>query len=333
MANALSRGLGRAESSMHVTTPRFETSTTRRRKYMTQQYIASRCVWYNVIAGTKYAGDLTRGSLYNACDSVACDAGSAIHGRGRGAGDAEYKAGYMDGRMQKVEPRGHSSKSQQDVLIGAQAAAAAVLPNLLLRHPSLDTRPPSRVIAPASCIPVAMSSHDESEDEELKYAIALSLQQPARTEEQKDEEQDAAPGPTRSDGRDSSSFTLLSLNRKRMESERLARLAAKRTRTVDEDDDDVQEIPAPKKGRPSLTNRRNDHVPIPYPNGVVKRTWTRGYDRSDDVIQIDEILQKDKLLLAFFSSFQWNEPWLLRKINLSQTKVLLAAFAANDAQV
>ncbi|KAG5925566.1 hypothetical protein E4U42_004168 [Claviceps africana] len=193
-----------------------------------------------------------------------------------------------------------------------------------------------------------MVSQDESEDEDLKYAIALSLQQRPRTEQQEEGEEEGKGGEGGGGGGQGrqgedgvsepvhpgvgdASFTLLSLNRKRMEDERLARLAAKRTRS-DSRDDDVEEIPAPKRGRKSPANHQNDHAPIPYPNGVVKRTWARGYETSEDVIHIDEILQKDKLLLAIFSSFQWNESWLLGKINLSQTKVLLAAFAANDAQ-
>ncbi|KAG5952939.1 hypothetical protein E4U53_007497 [Claviceps sorghi] len=211
----------------------------------------------------------------------------------------------------------------------------ALQPNPLARH---LPRPEAKAIVPARRISVAMVSKDESEDEDLKYAIALSLQQRPSTEEEDQEEdgggvaggEDGVSEPIHP-GVGDASFTLLSLDRKRMEDERLARLAAKRTRSVSQDDD-VEEIPAPKRGRKSPTNHANDHVPLPYPNGVVKRTWARGYETSDDVIQIDEILQRDKLLLALFSSFQWDESWLLGKINLSQTKVLLAAFAANDAQ-
>ncbi|KAG6168960.1 hypothetical protein E4U47_004601 [Claviceps purpurea] len=169
-----------------------------------------------------------------------------------------------------------------------------------------------------------MGSHDESEDEQLKYAIALSLQQAGP------EEQDVIPEPIRPRSRDPS-FGLLLLNRKQMEEERLARLAAKRSRSTSQGDD-IGDMPATKRGRKSPANRLIDKVSIPFPDGVVKRTWAKGYDRTDDDIHIDEVLQTDQLLLAMFSSFQWNEPWLLSKIDLSRTKVLLAAYAADDAQ-
>lgn len=170
-----------------------------------------------------------------------------------------------------------------------------------------------------------MSSHDESEDEQLKYAIALSLQQAGP------EEQDEIPEPIRPRSRDPS-FGLLLLNRKQMEEERLARLAAKRSHSTSQGDD-IGDMPATKRGRKSPANRLNDKMLIQYPDGVVKRTWAKGYDRTGDDIHIDEVLQTDQLLLAMFSSFQWNEPWLLSKIDLSRTKVLLAAYAADDAQV
>ncbi|KAG6042178.1 hypothetical protein E4U41_003924 [Claviceps citrina] len=170
-----------------------------------------------------------------------------------------------------------------------------------------------------------MASSNESDDEELKYAIALSLQSQAGIKEQNE-----VLNPVQSDLGDAG-FTMRSLNRKKMEEERLARRVTKHGRSNSQDDD-VVEIPAPKRRVKSPTRALTDHVQIPYPDGVVKRTWARGYNRSDDDIQIEEVLQRDKLLLALFSSFQWDEQWLLQKLDVSRTKVLLAAFAANDSQ-
>ncbi|KYK55824.1 ubiquitin interaction domain-containing protein [Drechmeria coniospora] len=133
-------------------------------------------------------------------------------------------------------------------------------------------------------------------------------------------------------------FSLLSLDRKKMEEERLAR---KRNRSA-VSDDDVVEIEAPSKQRQRLvpsppesisaTRKPDAASAIPYPNGVMKRTWAYGYPRTSDDIKIEEVLQKDKLLLALLSSFQWDEEWIMSKLDMSKTKLLLAAFAADDRQ-
>lgn len=168
--------------------------------------------------------------------------------------------------------------------------------------------------------------NEEFDDEQLKYAIALSLRDQASIEnDNKPQKQDVPPT-------EGSPYYLNSLDRKTMEQERLARLAAKRPR-VESDEEDVVEIPAPKRRTAPTTRQIVEEVTVPFPEGTVKRTWVRGYDRSGDDIKIEEVLQKDKLLLALFSSFQWDEPWLLSKLDISRTKVLLAAFAPDESQV
>lgn len=71
---------------------------------------------------------------------------------------------------------------------------------------------------------------------------------------------------------------------------------------------------------------------LPFPRGVVKKTWSRSQPRVGDDIKIEELLQKDKLKLAVLSSFQWDDEWLVSKLDLSQTRVILIAFAADEAQ-
>jgi hypothetical protein len=71
---------------------------------------------------------------------------------------------------------------------------------------------------------------------------------------------------------------------------------------------------------------------IHFPDGTVKKTWAYGYPRRDD-IKIEEVLQKDDLELAVLSAFQWNEEWILRKLNMSKTKVICVVQAENEEQV
>lgn len=181
-------------------------------------------------------------------------------------------------------------------------------------------------------------SSDADDDEALRYAIALSLQD-------QDQASPACEAPsTASSAREDSrrpdaSLGLLSLDRKRMEEERLARLAKKRPRSPShsEDDDDVVEVPPPRKKHvpppPTPSKAIRPDTTVPYPDGAVKRTWVRGYPRTGDDIKIEEVLQKDKLLLAMLSSFQWDEEWMISKLDMTRTKLVLAAFAADDLQV
>ncbi|KAL7945716.1 tyrosyl-DNA phosphodiesterase I [Trichoderma barbatum] len=143
-----------------------------------------------------------------------------------------------------------------------------------------------------------------------------------------------------------------------MEQERLNRLAKRqRPPTDDNDDDDVGEVPPPKKQArtlpetkskvtisgtktttprpvpaPAPTSSRSSSSNLPYPKGTVKRTWSRGCARTGDEITIEEVFQKDQLELAVLSSFQWDEEWMISKLDIRRTKILLLAFAKDEAQ-
>ncbi|UNI16262.1 hypothetical protein JDV02_002714 [Purpureocillium takamizusanense] len=175
---------------------------------------------------------------------------------------------------------------------------------------------------------------DADDDERLRYAIALSLQDQT---ELSPPSQPTKPRPTAAKD---DPFNLTALDRKTMEAERLARLGAKRRQAVASEDDDVIQVPPPKKQKTQnigtetreSPNTVNHLPPVPYPDGTVKRTWARGYPRTNEDIKIEEVLQKDQLMLAMLSSFQWDEGWLLSKLDMSRTKLLLAAFAADEQQ-
>ena len=167
-------------------------------------------------------------------------------------------------------------------------------------------------------------SIDDSDDEEeaLRYAIKMSL------EDQHPAEEEKAP-----------SSGLLSLDRKQMEAERLARLAKKRGHPGDATASAVQ-APASKRQRDAdmvATQQPESGQPLkaklPYAKGIVKKTWVQGYPRTGDDVKIEEVLQRDQLELAVISSFQWDEEWMLSKFNLAKTKLLLVAFAGSEAQV
>ncbi|KAL6887075.1 phospholipase D/nuclease [Trichoderma evansii] len=231
---------------------------------------------------------------------------------------------------------------------------------------------------------------DADDDEALRYAIALSLQDQASTtpvviddsdDDDNDDDGSSTASPANStqqttqqttqtqsqarsqpSSQQQSQFGSLFLDRKAMEQERLNRLAKRqRPATDDDDDEDVVEVPPPKKqairaptdrnfkalgastsasisasasatktGQSSSNNNNNSSVP--YPNPTVKRTWARGTTRTGDEITIEEVFQKDKLELAVLSSFQWDEEWMLSKLDYRRTKIMLLAFARDEAQ-
>ncbi|RYO87862.1 hypothetical protein DL766_005944 [Monosporascus sp. MC13-8B] len=126
---------------------------------------------------------------------------------------------------------------------------------------------------------------------------------------------------------------LSGLDRKKMEEERLARLGKRKAR------DEEQMIQEPRQrtttdGTPTLEASAaiGQSASLPFPTGVIKRTWTAGYTRTGDDIKIEEVLQKDELEMAVLSSFQWDEDWLLSKVDVGKTKMLLIAFASGATQ-
>ncbi|KAI8635010.1 tyrosyl-DNA phosphodiesterase-domain-containing protein [Xylariaceae sp. FL1651] len=135
------------------------------------------------------------------------------------------------------------------------------------------------------------------------------------------------------------SFAALGLDRKKMEEERLRRSAKRKAPSIDDKDSAERpprrvKIESQLNGMPfTSTTHATASVKtplLPYSKGVVKKTWAFGYPRQDD-IKIEEIFQKDELELAVLSSFQWDDAWMLSKIDIMKTKIVCIAFASNEA--
>ncbi|KAI5928801.1 phospholipase D/nuclease [Camillea tinctor] len=130
----------------------------------------------------------------------------------------------------------------------------------------------------------------------------------------------------------SNSLAALGLDRKKMEEERLARIAKRKAPSSGQETQDrrqrVKLDESPNIASTAATTRFGN---LPYPKGVVKKTWAFGYPRQDD-IKIEEVFQKNDLQLAVLSSFQWDEEWMLSKLDIKKTKLVCIAFASNEAQ-
>ncbi|GAB7363961.1 hypothetical protein MBLNU230_g4523t1 [Neophaeotheca triangularis] len=193
-----------------------------------------------------------------------------------------------------------------------------------------------------------MSAAD-SEDEDVKRAIALSLAESSPKGAFDEEPNTSTTAPPAAP----STMSLLGLNRKAMEEERLARQAKKRERSITPPapssrkapklDTDTTSFPSgaqlrtfsttvqgdQKERKSAAANAANDRlrtsgVPskpsnegsagIKYPRGVVKKTWAFGYERTGDDIKLEEVLETNTLKTAVLSAFQWDMDWVLGKL-------------------
>lgn len=190
--------------------------------------------------------------------------------------------------------------------------------NLHLQCLQQRTNPPRIKMSEREVIQI---DSDSDGDEDLRRAIALSLQDADAVKSQTDAQPEATPEPAR----DKAVFGALQLDRKKLEEERLQRLG-KRPRATS--DTESSQTPPAKRVLPEESKPK-----LQYPEGTVKRTWAYGYPRTGEDIKIEEIFKPLELQLAVLSSFQWDEEWLLKKIDIRKTKVLLLASAPDEQTV
>lgn len=178
-----------------------------------------------------------------------------------------------------------------------------------------------------------MSSSDE--DEDLRRAIALSLQCEAdSTNSEKDQNTsigEASSAIQHSISTRTQASGLQGLDRAAMERERLAR-AAKRRRSISPPPSKRAKLQESATSTEGSKNREQPLSGPKYPHGVVKKTWCFGFDRHND-IKIEEVLQKRDLKLAVLSSFQWDVDWLLSKLDVHTTKMVFVMQAKGELAV
>ena len=202
------------------------------------------------------------------------------------------------------------------------------------------------------------------EDEQIKLAIALSLQDdtannnPSTSDEiidlSSDDEQmtrmDKPPESQRTDVVTLAQKSgMLGLDRKSMELERLARKrkastsplprpfdeAGKSTRRYSRLIASPLELSLPQRSSSGADSAvampllQKHPQGLTFPTGTVRKTWAYGYPRHED-IKIEEILERDTLILAVLSSFQWDVEWILGKINCESTKVVFVMQAKDE---
>lgn len=215
-------------------------------------------------------------------------------------------------------------------------------------------------IYPKSASVVDSETEDE-DDEDLKRALALSMQGVEHSDDISEvQEPETAHNAAHVATATSSTaqeapkpLGILGLNRKLMEEERLARLAKRKAGTDSSPPQPEPESKAPKTENSDRRSRLSEtlssrsalspspicqHVaanspkcfvqpsakPIPqWPLGAVKKTHVSNAPRNGNEITIEEVFQRADLELAVLSSFIWDMDWLFSKLDTQRTKILL----------
>lgn len=234
---------------------------------------------------------------------------------------------------------------------------------------------------------------DEEEDEDLRRAIALSMQEmqhsppshvlnghsdkTANDDTTTNNEQSTHAPPKVQPQTETApsevNFGIPGLDRKKLEQERLARVAKRKAessisppplkrdvkiarRDVSPDRGSgseltkglltttAQALASPKKStvsRASTPESKSTKTTQPSSNpspqflkGVVKKTWAFGYSRNGDDIKIEEVLQTADLELAVLSAFQWDMEWMFTKFRMpSKTRFIMVMQAKEKSTV
>ncbi|CAG7976207.1 unnamed protein product [Penicillium nalgiovense] len=224
-------------------------------------------------------------------------------------------------------------------------------------------------IFPKSKSVVSSESEDEHEHEQLQRALAMSME-PTNGETNPPENPQSVKHATAShEVSASSAGSLLGMNRKQMEEERLARLAKRKAEDISSSPpaqvsgkaprtqalpsrhaitprNPFQSAPQASMARvrsrtevcrqlasnaPNVNIQPTSRSVAQWPLGAVKKTHVTGFPRSGNEITIEEVIQRDDLELGVFSSFLWDMPWLYSKFNNSSTRILFI-MQANDEE-
>lgn len=201
----------------------------------------------------------------------------------------------------------------------------------------------------------------DDDDEELKAALALSLEGVHHSDDDESCTTAKASAEPQASEQAPQPSGFLGMDRKKMEQERLARLAKRKADTSNESlspgptkfmktgpitSGSYTETASPSRKEPTtdICNQfaANDPScsvkptarPVPqWPLGTVKRTAVWKARRLCNDITIEEVLQRGDLELAVLSSFMWDMEWLFSKTNTWQTQFFLVMQAKEEKTV
>jgi len=173
-----------------------------------------------------------------------------------------------------------------------------------------QSQPTLRPDSPDGNHTIDLTSDVEEEESELRQAIALSLQESERK-----------PREELTEDSKQSAQSLAGFDRKAMEQERLARLGKRKRETpADQQTERRGKARMTETVQSSNTSLSSSTCSgLQYPRGAIKRTFATKYPRTND-ITIDELLQASSIHIAVISSFMWDAEWLHKKLDPTRVK-------------
>jgi hypothetical protein len=251
-----------------------------------------------------------------------------------------------------LNPRISSARSPIPTLAlpakSSKTAGSNRLPALIMNQTGIDLTNDSD----------ATASPDVSDDEDLRRAIALSLE--ADTSELSEANIRSVVSSVRQQPQVNLNTlnAFLGIDRKKQEQERLARLKRKRDGTVSPpqlararrpmangvarngiaNSTDAAMLPLPTSSNPTDAGGHAPSTSAPlnsrlqYLSGVVKQTWAFSHPRTGNDIKIEEVLQSSTLQTAVLSAFQWDFDWLFPKMDTKRTSFVLVMQAKFESQ-
>lgn len=178
--------------------------------------------------------------------------------------------------------------------------------------------------------PIDLTQSD-GEDEDLKRAIALSLEETRSVDFPAKPFEIGPPEPAKP----TNAIGSMGIDRKQMEQERLARLKRKRGQ------DPISPPPLRRTKSPPIerstinilqattetSTRKPSNPSLQYPNGIVLRTWSSSYPDSPRSISFSSLVDAKNLQSALLSSYIWDFDWLFQQFETQRTKFLLVMHA------
>ncbi|KAJ5935928.1 hypothetical protein N7454_005226 [Penicillium verhagenii] len=211
------------------------------------------------------------------------------------------------------------------------------------------------VVFPKSNSTIGSDNDDEAErgmdgaDEEMRRAIAMSLQDSPSIDTPEMEVESAAtevPPDSTLTKSSAPSIGFLGLDRKQMEQERLARMKKRKpedsgspppaklyktesgsTKPVFQSSSSSVSSSQASSNASTSPVRPTARPIIQWPQGTVRKTHVLGSMRGNNEITIEEVIQRSDMELGVFSSFLWDTEWFFTKCDTWRTRFLLIMHA------